>query len=422
MRLFKKDFLNLSPTALGLSAAGFLAPTFALYATKGIALLFAIASVSCIVSLVLKRDTFALPSRYFGLSVLAVIIWGVASMIWTVSLDQSWSVSRSFPFIMLGGILLVNSIKGLDSKDLNWTGSSIISGMFLGLFFALVDTSTGYSISQALDLIKYNGEWNDYMPGFVVNNGITVLVMFFWPVMIFLWNKNRRQLAFIIFIAMIFIISQSTNFSAVVAMGVGAIAFLAAKFFFRAAFRIAAISLAVLILSAPFIMRSLPDAGKIGMHLPELSYSVYPRLVIWQFASARIMEKPIIGHGIRTSRVLDNDSKPLEFQYRDNGQVRKGNTKAIPLHPHNGIIQMWLELGGIGATIGLAIFLSILWGIEKSIAPNATKALAFSALISSMCLISVSYGLWQSWWMGILWLQGALVIASLCSPKKTRPA
>ena len=189
----------------------------------------------------------------------------------------------------------------------------------------------------------------------------------------------------------------------------------------RIVYKIAAVGLTLLILGAPFAMKALPDARTIGKNLPELSYSVYPRLIIWQYASNLVMEKPLLGHGTRTSRALSKADTQISFLYRDKGEIHTGNTKDIPLHPHSGLIQIWLELGAGGAVLGLVFILCILWGISSSIAPPVAKALAFAALVSSICLISVSYGLWQSWWMASLWLQGSLITLSLVPQEDEQP-
>lgn len=163
-------------------------------------------------------------------------------------------------------------------------------------------------------------------------------------------------------------------------------------------------------------MRNLPDSQTVVDNLPALPTGVYPRLVIWNYAANLALEKPVAGHGLRSSRNLNKEAgKPFEVVMRMNGNVRSAMTEGIPLHPHNGILQLWLELGGIGAMIGLAIILSVLLGIHKLGAPPVTKALLYGALFSSIMLISVSYGLWQNWWLGLLWLQGSLLTASLHS-------
>jgi len=417
----KNTLTSQPPVALALSFIGLLTPAVGLYASKGIIILFGLAVLVCLFVFITKKDTRQSPPNALSLSVLALTIWGVASLIWTVSFDLSWTVARSLPFSMLGGLLIATSLKSLNSESRAIICRSMVVGFFLGVSLALIDVTTGFSISQVLHIAKFGGTWGNYMPGFVINNGITLLAMLLWPILIFLWHQKRHKLAFSGIIVTTYIAVQSSNFAAPVAIGIGSISFMMAFFMPRLIYKIAAFGLTLLILGAPFAMKALPDARTIGKDLPELSYSVYPRLVIWQYASNLVMEKPLLGHGIRTSRALSKADIQIPFLYRDKGEVKEGNTKDIPLHPHNGLIQMWLELGASGAVLGLVLVLCILWGINKSLAPPIPKALAFAALISSLCLISVSYGLWQSWWMASWWLQGTLIMLCLGSQKDAEP-
>ena len=54
----------------------------------------------------------------------------------------------------------------------------------------------------------------------------------------------------------------------------------------------------------------------------------------------KILEKPLFGHGIFSSRVIGDQHKIINNQNK--------MLSAIPLHPHNSILQVWLELGFIG--------------------------------------------------------------------------
>ena len=62
------------------------------------------------------------------------------------------------------------------------------------------------------------------------------------------------------------------------------------------------------------------------------------RLIIWSYVKKKILEKPIIGNGF-SSRNIANETLITE---------RGTNYQLIPLHPHNSILQIWLELGIIG--------------------------------------------------------------------------
>jgi exopolysaccharide production protein ExoQ len=80
----------------------------------------------------------------------------------------------------------------------------------------------------------------------------------------------------------------------------------------------------------------------------------------------------------------------------------------MPLHPHNFALQLWLELGLIGALAG-AVGLAFL--ARKLGGDRATRAALAGALCASVAIGSVGYGLWQGWWMAALWLLLALAAA-----------
>ena len=61
------------------------------------------------------------------------------------------------------------------------------------------------------------------------------------------------------------------------------------------------------------------------------------RRVIWSFSKEKILEKPLFGHGMFSSKVIGDQYKIKNI---DNKML-----SAIPLHPHNSILQLWLELG-----------------------------------------------------------------------------
>ena len=90
-------------------------------------------------------------------------------------------------------------------------------------------------------------------------------------------------------------------------------------------------------------------------YLLRLEGGIIHRRIIWSFSKEKILERPLFGHGIFSSRdigdqykILNNDDKILS---------------AIPLHPHNSILQLWLELG----VIGIIFFYFFLYKIMNKI-------------------------------------------------------
>ena len=118
------------------------------------------------------------------------------------------------------------------------------------------------------------------------------------------------------------------------------------------------------------------------------------RLIIWSYTKEKIMEKPFLGHGFYSSRDMSQEIKQTE---------RGTNYQFIPLHPHNSILQIWLELGIFGIIIFL-MFIKIL--LNKIYNLKTINSLAPTIIVFSFLQIfvtsQIAYGFWQSWWIAII--------------------
>jgi O-antigen ligase len=136
---------------------------------------------------------------------------------------------------------------------------------------------------------------------------------------------------------------------------------------------------AVFVLLMPVALLAIVHSG-LPFNLP-LSWS--ERMGYWTFATARIAEHPLRGWGLDASRTFG---------------------AAIGLHPHNGAIQTWLELGVLGATL-----MALAWALAfRRLADDARSLVTAAAAASAAVYLffgSVSFGVWQEWWLAL----GALV-------------
>ncbi len=71
------------------------------------------------------------------------------------------------------------------------------------------------------------------------------------------------------------------------------------------------------------------------------------------------------------------------------------------VHPHNASLQIWLELGGLGALL-TAILVIALWRIIGALTDPAARAGATAMLLSALTVANLSFGIWQTWWMATL--------------------
>jgi len=136
---------------------------------------------------------------------------------------------------------------------------------------------------------------------------------------------------------------------------------------------------AAFVLLMPVALLALMNSGR-ELSLP-LSWS--ERMGYWTYATARIAEHPLRGWGLDASRTFG---------------------PAIGLHPHDGALQVWLELGVLGAGL-----MALAWAVGFRRLARDRRSLVTAATAGSAAVYlffgAVSFGVWQEWWLAL----GALV-------------
>ena len=123
--------------------------------------------------------------------------------------------------------------------------------------------------------------------------------------------------------------------------------------------------------------------------------SAIHRIYTWEFTADRIAEHPFVGWGLDSSRAIPGGQELV---------VQDG--PALSLHPHNAGLQIWLELGLPGAVILAALLLVIGRGLAGL--PRPAMAPAAAAFAAAFVFASLSFGIWQNWWVAALGLTAVL--------------
>ena len=162
----------------------------------------------------------------------------------------------------------------------------------------------------------------------------------------------------------------------------------------------------IVILSLPFLSQQFPsyDAAENGMSIHE---SVGHRILIWRFTSDRILEKPIIGWGVGASRTIPGGDVKRDLVL--NGVKR--SLDQLPLHPHNAVLQVWLELGSVGVAILAGITGLLTVYLMRMRASRLEQGLMLGAIAVGFVIMSVSFSIWSSWWLSALFLFSLMFIA-----------
>tara|TARA_B100000686_G_scaffold21392_1_gene19549 strand:- start:714 stop:2027 length:1314 start_codon:yes stop_codon:yes gene_type:complete len=141
--------------------------------------------------------------------------------------------------------------------------------------------------------------------------------------------------------------------------------------------------------------------------------SMIHRILVWEFVGKEILNKPILGYGLGTSRLIGQNI--ILTVPNINEEIKGG----IPLHPHNSFLEIWLELGIIGITILYFIWFKIIkFGYYLRRKSYILGTGACTSIISIFIISNLSFGFFQAWWMSSIGLI-FLVIIQACKDNKT---
>ena len=237
----------------------------------------------------------------------------------------------------------------------------------------------------------------------VVNHAAVVLSLLYWPFLYIKIQQGKAVLAAIIGLCLfIFLCLFSQSETAMTACFVGGGTFVFARHLPRFTFWIALCGVTALAVLAPYFF---PWCDNLAQVLADWrSANAGARIDIWNAVSQYALQKPLYGHGMQASEHITN------FSFGDLYTIRN-----FVSHPHNNILQLWLEFGFIGALWAAAFFTFVLSRIRKL--PQPEFAIAMACFAACFIVALVGYGIWQAWWAGLLFMT-ATTIKIAFAPKE----
>jgi O-antigen ligase len=262
-----------------------------------------------------------------------------------------------------------------------WLVRGMLAGM--ALLFAQLASEWAWSREASLAALWHGPDTNFWA---LFNRPVAVLAILLPLACLAAWRRHGGLAALAMFAGAAFLIVNFNSRGAELALAAG-LAGAALVAIFARGRTILALGLAGFVLAAPAIA-ALPVFDRMAEARTGGS-SIFHRAAIWSFAADRIAEKPALGWGLHASRAIPE----AKHQFAPGAEL-------MPLHPHNFALQLWLELGLIGAFAGAAALMLLARNIGGG---RATRAALAGALCAAFAVGSVGYGLWQGWWMGALW-------------------
>jgi len=342
-----------------------------------------------------------LPKIDWALSGFFLVFFMLAGLSYFWSVDPDFTIKRVVKLIILviPSILLLStarSTKLVSMRFLRILPYSLIAASVL----ILIETYCNYPLYRLLRELSAE----DTVELSVTNWGLIIISLLTWPVLYKLWLERNKAIIIIMLITIALAIFSATSQSAMVAFALGLFSLIISIKQPKLLLYAVGGGTIVGILSSPWIAQGLFDLRP-EIFVKWVHASAAQRMELWDFIARKALESPWYGWGIEATRNIDDfDSSKIFF------------VKTNILHPHNFALQLWIELGLLGAISGMAFIVLCV----KRFLKIDTRQLPFviSCFIAALVVNLVGYGMWQGWLIGLQFIAAFLFITFLKQDEK----
>lgn len=372
---------------------------------------------------VLRPNLPRRPSEFMApfAAVVAFAIWAMLSALWSSAFFHSLLKPVFLILVVVAVWLAMRSASTSTKPAAHYIGEGALIGASIAYILVGIEILTDQLISRTLmtaipalhaNIPKHVTVAGD---GTVLkisianlNRRMAILIWLFWPViMLALHDPNRYRRIFGIASATFgigVILLFGSHQSSQVAIVGGALAFAAATLVSRSIVlnSLAGIWAAVVLLAVPIAL----GIFYADLHKADwLFRSARHRVVIWGTTAEEVLHAPVIGVGADATRnamrIAIKRAEKAKLK-RDLGQFESGYAN----HAHNVYLQVWYELGAIGALLFLAIGLTALNAISRL--KDVLQPIAIAMFVTTSLMIAFSYSMWQTWFISAFGMSAAL--------------
>ncbi|MFI4996212.1 MAG: O-antigen ligase family protein [Hyphomicrobiales bacterium] len=352
------------------------------------AALLALASVAARTGWAGVGGAFApLARSSLALGAAAFIGLAIASYGWSADRAQTLRALGEGAVPLLAGAVVLRLLPGLAPR---WAARALAAGVIAAALICIGELEFDMPLRSALHLRA---------KAFEYNRPVLTLLVLFWPLCAVAMASRRSPVIWLALAATTAAIWCSQSGTAMFAQALSLIAALVAWRFPRAMLAGGAMAVAIVfafIFAFGEIARSvLPDATYDALAWAHAA----DRVEIWRSYGAVMLAHPWLGVGFGTSATLGDTAIAGEVASEFRRMLAVG-------HPHNGYLQIGVELGMVGCLLALAIALRLLWNWRNLCGPHIWSRVGLFAMAAATML--VGHGAWQAWWIAVVFAGAAV--------------
>jgi O-antigen ligase len=298
--------------------------------------------------------------RRLALALGLLIGWCLLTALWSFHPLASANLALRVGLLILALLYLIALAQMLRQEQRVWVARGFCLGFAVTVAIVAIELSFGAPIFTLLD----GPAGSDYAAFSRLNRGVSALAVLVWPLAALVWQKRLHGLALALPPAVLGLALLSQSAASMLALAVGLLAAAAASLGRGATRVVLAVAVVGTLLGTPLVVGLLQQAGlERADFVPETGRY---RIHVWGVVTERIAERPVAGWGFDTSPDLPTgDAQPF----------RPGET-VIPQHPHNGALQIMVEVGAVGSLLAVLVLFVVGQRIDRLPRPQRSSAAA----------------------------------------------
>ncbi|MEL6747680.1 MAG: O-antigen ligase family protein, partial [Pseudomonadota bacterium] len=366
----------------------------------------------------IERAWFTSP---LTLALAAFLTWAGLSLTWSQAPMIGLTVVGYATVLSIIVTLLAFRLSQLTGDVRYWHERGVAVGLGCGLIFLLIEFALNNPIITNMvetfpGLIaakgkgfQFQGDRIAVVQDMFYNRHLASLALLVIPAAIagapFISQKARFAAGLTAFLLALALVAQGASGAAGLAIAVAGCVWLAARW------RCAAgkwVVIGGLILAIAGVLPIAAGLARSGMITNEaIPFSARARIAIWEYTRQETLKSPVIGHGVQTAQARQDaiNAQRVAAGARptsDRFELRPGR------HAHNIFLQVWFELGLVGAALLFAVGYSAV--SQAARLPSALRPACLAFIAGTFALGAVSWSLWSTWVLAVVAV-GVLIIS-----------
>lgn len=352
----------------------------------------------------------SLPEIPLPLTIILLMIplWAMVTTLWAKYPLSSLMTSLKILALVILGLYWCRLTLSLPLQSRKSLLTALITGFLFGMFFLVGD-------------IWLKNPWQIFWQkssAKALAQGSLIVSLVAWPIILWVLQRpysiyGRIGLLVSLLISIFWVLLQIDCDTSFIGLFMGICVFLGVLLLPRIASFGMRLFVPIIILSFPFISlfafkpEHIPSYNN---YMHEISF--IDRLYIWNDVATTILDHPWKGIGVDGTRHHEKNQEFREWQFIDElGKQHKVQTQRFGIHPHNAILQLWLELGFLGLILGTLLAYQVLRQIYCANLSLVEKAVSSGLFTAVFLVVWVNLGFWQNWWISALWIIVGLTIS-----------